>query len=110
MIQFSINVIKFKHEFVIADHITTEAILGLDFLESNKCVLDLANEKMYIQNKLVPLQPLQTYNESQCLKVTVPPCSEMELMAHVDTTQQGTWLVEGTNSPVLVARAIVVPH
>ena len=116
VIQFSINGIKFKHEFVIADHITTEAILGLDFLESNKCVLDLANEKMYIQNKLVPLQLLQTYNESQCLKVTVeetvtmPPCSEMELMVHVDTMQQGTWLVEGTDSPVLVARAIVVPH
>ena len=34
----------------------------------------------------------------------------MELMAHVDTMQQGTWLVEGTNSPVLVARAIVVPR
>ena len=85
-------------------------------MESNKCVLDLANEKMYIQNKLVPLQPLQTYNESQCLKVTVvetvtvPPCSEMELMAHVYTMQQGTWIVEGTESPVLVARTIVVPR
>ena len=34
------------HEFVIADQITSEAILGLYFLEANKCVLDLANEKI----------------------------------------------------------------
>ena len=78
-------------------------------------MLNLA-KKMCIQNKLVPLQPLQAYNASKCLKVTVvetvtiPPCSEMELMAHVDTMQQGTWLVEGTDSPVLVARATVVPR
>ena len=33
VIQFSINGIKFQHayKFVIADHITTGAILGLDF-------------------------------------------------------------------------------
>lgn len=31
-IQFSIGGMEFDHEFIIADHITAEAILGLDFL------------------------------------------------------------------------------
>ena len=116
VVQFSVYGIKFQHEFVIADQITSEAILGLDFLEPNKCVLDLANEKMYIQDKPVPLQPLQSFNVSKCVKVTVvetvtvPPCSEMELIAHVNVPQDGTWLIEGTGCPVLVARAIVAPE
>ena len=115
VVQFSICGTKFQHEFVIADHITAEAILGIDFLEDNKCVLDLANEKMYIQDMLVPLKPLQSYSASKSVKVTVvetvtvPPCSEMELMAHFDAPEHGTWLIEGTDCPVLVARAIVAP-
>ena len=46
IIQFSISGMAFEHEFTIADHITAEAIylLGLDFLEANKCVLDLSKE------------------------------------------------------------------
>ena len=48
LIQFSIGNMEFKHEFVIADHITAEAILGLDFLEANKCVLDLSKQEMTI--------------------------------------------------------------
>ena len=72
MIQFSIYGAQFQHKFVIADHVTAEAILGLNFLEANKCVLDLANKKMYIQDKLVPLQPLQLCSASKkCVKVTV---------------------------------------
>ena len=78
-------------------------------------MLDLANEKMYVQNKPVPLQSLQSFKASKCVKVTVvetvtvPPCSEMELMAHVDVPQDCTCLIEGTGCPILVARAIVAP-
>ena len=57
LIQFLIGGMEFEHEFIIADHITAEAILGLDFLESNKCVLDLSKEKLSIQNEVVSLQP-----------------------------------------------------
>ena len=31
----------FNQKFVIADEITAEAILAMDFLEANRCVLDL---------------------------------------------------------------------
>ena len=33
--------LTFKQQFVIADGITAEAILGMDFLEANKCVFDI---------------------------------------------------------------------
>ena len=40
--------------------------------------------------------------------VTVPPYSEMELMAYVDVSQHCTWLIEGTYSPVLVAKVTCI--
>ena len=52
LIQFSVSGMVFEHEFIIADHITAEAILGLDFLEANKCVLDLSKEQLSIRNKV----------------------------------------------------------
>ena len=45
LIQFSIGSMEFNHKFVVADHTTAEVILGLDYLEANKCVLDLSNKK-----------------------------------------------------------------
>ena len=114
LIQFSIGSMEFKHEFVIADHITAEAILGLDFLEANKCVLD---QEMTIRNKVLELQPspANAIVQQQCAKVTVintivvPPSSKMEVMAHVNTQGNGTWLLESIECPVLVARALVTP-
>ena len=47
LIQFLISGMEFEHEFIIADHITAEVILGLDFLEANKCVLDLSKGKTF---------------------------------------------------------------
>jgi len=40
-VKISIGNSTISHNFVIADKITTKAILGMDFLEGNKCVLDL---------------------------------------------------------------------
>ena len=54
-IQFAMNSMEFEHEFVLVDHITAEAILGLDFLEGNKCVVDLCNKQVSIQDKVIPL-------------------------------------------------------
>ena len=48
---------EFEHEFIIADHSTAKVILGLDYLEANKFVLDLSKEKLSIRNKVVSLQP-----------------------------------------------------
>jgi len=41
-ISLSIAGQKFNHDFVIANQITTDAIIGLDFLEAHKCILNMA--------------------------------------------------------------------
>ena len=38
-------------EMIVADSLTSEGILGLDFLESNQCILDLQDIKLYSQRK-----------------------------------------------------------
>ena len=117
LIQFSVSGMVFEHEFIIADHITAEAILGLDFLEANKCVLDFSKEQLSIWNKVVSLQPHPANAVVNCVSITVkdtisvPASSEMEIMAHIDSAEErGTWLLEGVECPVLVARALVAPQ
>ena len=116
LIQFLIGGMEFEHEFIISDHITAEAILGLDFLESNKCVFDLSKEKLSIRNKVVSLQPSPAYVVVNHVNITVKDTinvlasSEMEIMAHIDSAEEhGTWLLESVEWPVLVTRALVAP-
>ena len=40
-VKVSLETLTFNQKFMIADGITAEAILGMDFLEANKCVLDI---------------------------------------------------------------------
>ena len=47
--------LNFNPRFNIAEGLTTDAILGLDFLEDNKCVLNLARDKMFIADQSIPL-------------------------------------------------------
>ena len=67
----TIGEVTLQHDFIVAEQITADTILGLDFLETNKCILDLAGGKRQITDKTVPqtLQPLN--KEVQCAKVTV---------------------------------------
>ena len=44
---------EYKHKFIVAEQLTAEAILGLDFMEANKCVLDLVSGKIKISNQAV---------------------------------------------------------
>ena len=74
--------VTLQHDFIVAEQITAEAILGLDFLETNKCILDLAGGEMQITDKTVPLIPQPSNKEVQCARITVtenwtiPPRSE----------------------------------
>ena len=53
----TIGKVTLQHDFKMAEQITAEAILRLDFLEANKCILDLAGGKIQITDKTVPLIP-----------------------------------------------------
>ena len=80
----SISDINFSHRFIVAEGLTTDAILGLDFLETNKCVLDLAKGRIVIADQSVALVPNPFSLHSGCSTITVvqkcvvPPRSEME--------------------------------
>jgi len=115
-VQLTIAGVEFRHRFIVADQITADAILGIDFLEANKCVLNLAKGELSIGEKRVSLSSHSNIETVGCAKVTltatvtVPAGSEMEIMGHVHSAIQGTWLVEGdeTNTlPACVARALV---
>jgi len=89
----------------------------MDFLESNHCILDLAEEKLSAAGRSIPHHVGKQV--SACTEVTVEetftiaPVSEMEIMGNVDMDCTGTWLVEDRVSkklPILVARAVVAPQ
>ena len=116
-IQLTIAGVKFQHMFIVADQIIADTILGLDFLEANKCVLNLAKGELHIDEKIVALSSHTSVGTVGCAKVTVmdtvtvPAGSKLEITGHVHSAVQGTWLVESddTNTlPICVARALVL--
>ena len=119
VIPFSIAGLSFQQEFIIAEQITADAILGVNFLESNKCVLNLANKEMSVgHHGVLPLATNPCHTTQSPVKVTIvntleiPATSELKILARIHTTSAGgTWLVEGEKqSSVLVARAAVMPY
>ena len=93
---------KFDHKLVIAESLTSQGILGLDFLEANHCILSLATGELLMHGKSIPLQPQNT-REPKIMQIevamnktcTVEANSEMELMGKMPLTCEGTWMIEG---------------
>ena len=109
---------SFQQQFIIADHITAEGILGVDFMERNRCVVDLAKRQITPENCMaIPRACDSTHmmvNDVTIKKtVTIPAESELELMVRLPSKSgSGTWLMEGNQSKidgVLVASAVVTP-
>lgn len=107
-----------SHQFIVADHITAEAILGMDFLEKNKCVLDLCKGRLMMKDLgMVQLQPHSLKNPGTPTKVnlvetiTIPATTEVEVMAKLHTEDDThTWMVQNASTvPIMVARALVKP-
>ena len=107
-----------SHQFIIADHITAEAILGMDFLDKNECILDLCKGKLLMKDLgVVQLQPHSVKKPCTLAKVnlvetlTIPATAEMEVMANLHTKDDDhTWMVENASTvPIMVARALVKP-
>ena len=61
--------------------------MGLDFLETNRCVLDLAKGKIVIADKSVALVPNSSSVQNSCSSVTISHLSEMEIIAHIDSKE-----------------------
>ena len=109
----------FNQKFVIADGITAEVILCMDFLEANRCALDLCRGELVAKDVgIMPLQP-HSSSKSSCLKVTlvetiaIPAASEMEVKARVCApSDEHIWMIEGWTArmPIRVDTALVRPQ
>ncbi len=99
LFQFVIDGQTYEHEFYVAE-ISTAGILGLDFLKRNKCVLDMAETRL-LMNEL-PSSPYMSEIHVHTVAVTqtmeLPAESETIIPAHFLETP--TNLVTGVLSPV----------
>ena len=107
-----------SHQFSIADHITAEGILGMDFLEQNKCILDLCKGRLLMKDLgVVQLQPHSLKKPCTPARVnlaatlTIPAAAEVKVMGKLHTEDDNhTWMVENASTaPIIVARALVKP-
>ena len=106
---------------LVASSLTADAILGMDFLNANKCTLEMANKVLHFPNRGVSISLQDPSSQPHIIQAQVTleetlrilPLSEMEVMAKVsEGLHQGTWLLEeckSKNLPVSVACALVNP-
>lgn len=112
----------FLHPVVIVDGLAMEALLGLDFIKSVGCILDIPQRKLIIKHRkdmVVPMESSGCGNGGAVANVTIqntvqiPPGHEVELMGCViGKLRQGPWLMEAStclNKPIHVANGIVTP-
>ena len=111
---------KFTNEIVVVSPLTSEAILGLDFLQKQQACIDLTSRRLHLKQSGcdIPLQDpmlLHTtsgHNVCSTATVEIPPRSTMHISGSTDTPLDGAWLLEGTNdkhTPFVVARALIEP-
>ena len=110
----------FKQELIVVNVLTSEGILGLNFLEANDCVLDLARGELCSGGTQISLNAKQLpENSTRHVEVVIPEtltiaaASEIEVMGTMPLNCEGTWMVGDKpvkKQLVLIARAIVVPQ
>ena len=107
-------------EMVVAD-LRTEGILGLDFLESNQCAIDLAHDTMRLKGNDQPIFLYRTRNTTHHTEnvsvvlpndISIPGCTEIELGAVIQGgVAGGTMIVERRVLPqkpsILLAASVV---
>ena len=108
-------------EALVVSPLTTEGILGLDFLKKHQATIDVRNGQLLlgVSNCTLSLEEAGTTLTTQptvCAAATIciPPNSEVEVMAHLSQpVESGAWLLEeapGERHAACVARAVVSPQ
>ena len=105
----------FQTRVVVASSMSVEAILGLDFLESNRCVVDAGNRILEIPGgRKVDLCQTRIHGRVGAVLMDtamLPPRSQMEVLLEPECgLEAGSWLLEPDMEgkvPVCVARAVV---
>ena len=89
-LKFSIHNRQFQHKMVVAD-LTVDGILGLDFLKSNDCTLNIANCSLILTKpeSHIPCHykgTLGCYRITLSENLTLPPLSEMLTFCNLTKT------------------------
>ena len=94
---------QYHVEMVVAD-LRTEGILGLDFLETNQCAIDLPQGTMKLKGKDQPISLYRTGNPTHQMEymsvvlpndISIPGCTEIEIGAVIrGEVASGTMMVE----------------
>ncbi len=111
---------KFTTPIVVVSPLTSEAILGLDFLQGQQASIDLASKKLRLKGGKCDLpfrDPTSLQGPSEIAvwavrTVEVPPRSVLEVMASFETPVEGVWLLQEAKRkrlPAAVACALVEP-
>ena len=108
-------------EMVVVSPLTSEAILGIDFLQAQRAIIDLDRGTLQLRQSgcdilLDPPTPTKSCTDTQQVRmadtVEIPPRAVMTVSAHLETPVEGVWLMEevSTKQPHLaVGRAVVEP-
>ena len=115
----------FPVEVLVARSITSDVILGRDFLQENQCDVKLGRKYNQLHFTAEKVTVNLGHNQERSIIASVgvsmdefiqiPPQSEMEIMVKVPSISMSTtstWLVEpnsGDRSAAMVARAVVNP-
>jgi transposase InsO family protein len=106
---------------VVVSPLTSEAILGLDFLQAQQAVVDLGNKTLSLRESgcSIPFDtpaPVMSCANIQQVRtsrtVEVSGRSVTEVPAYFDTPGDGVWLLEeamARGNPLAIARAIIEP-
>ena len=103
---------------LIVRDLSTEAIIGLDFLEANQCTLAVGERLLHIPSCKKPIAVTGNCDRPTAANVVmgetrfIPPYSEVDVMATVPITSLGKpCVVESTpiKTAVMTARALIEP-
>ena len=95
-------------EMVVVSPLTSEAILGIDFLQAQRAIIDLDRGTLQLRQSgcdilLDPPTPIKSCTDTQQVRmadtVEIPPRAVMTVSAHLETPVEGVWLMEEAATP-----------
>ena len=123
-VTLALNGATMSVDVVVASPLTSEGILGLDFLKKQKVLIDLESERIFLreQDLSIPLCTPTAATRSRRIGVRaisnleVPARTEVEVTMRLDAAvESGTWLLEDSRTNpaqkgMMVACAIIQPR
>ena len=115
--------ITVQSDFLVAAGLSSDAIIGLDFLEKHEAVINLGQGVLHLKGRAIPLLKtspncvLNANSTSINLRINetieLPAMSGIDIIVHVPAfnTRKQDWLVEATQQETsfIVANAVVTP-